>query len=508
MVPHSQPGGGCQATGTASIHRVEPWPVGQMLGNVIHCIPMALQDRESMGNEPVQVPRESPEPRQTRTGQRPLLEVARVLALIGGLSAAAIGVLLAGLFTAGSLLQGQEAVVSAVTIGLSMVVVTVGLGLAVAWQAVRSIQGHPSRPFRPPRAWPLALLFLLAVAGGQIVLSLDLLPAATFPPFHLLAATLPPLTVLALVGRALPRATRWRELVLQLGAGALVATPLAFALEAVLIVGLALMATFSVALRPGGPELLERLAQLWQTAPPVEDLDVLLPMLRSPAIIAGVTAVAAGAVPLIEEAVKAIGVPLLAHRRPSRPQALLWGLAGGAGFALVEGLLSSVGGLQAWALVVVVRLGATLLHCLTGALMGLAWYQALRRRWLPAFGLYAGSVTLHSVWNLLSVGVALLSLDTTVPALAGLSLVLMAALAGTALALALGLAWLTYSARSDRPIASAATARPSSALVGSSQPVLIPDTLLAGPKQPSPRDSEPRYSPKHRTVPGEGGENR
>ncbi len=461
-----------------------------------------------MGSEPVRVPRESPEPRQARIGQRPLLDVARVLALIGGLSAAAIGVLLAGLFTAGSLLQGQEAVVSAVTLGLSMVAVTVGLGLAVAWQAMRAMQGHPSRPFRPPQAWPLALLFPMAVAGGQIVLSLDLLPAVTFPLFHLLAATLPPLTILALVGRALPRTTRWREVVLQLGAGALVATPLAFALEAVLIVVLALMATFSLALRPGGPELLERLAQLLQTAPPVEDLEALLPLLRSPAIIAGVTAVVAGAVPLIEEAVKAIGVPLLAHRRPSRSQALLWGLAGGAGFALVEGLLNSVGGLQAWALVVVVRLGATLLHCLTGALMGLAWYQALQRRWLPGFGLFAGSVTLHSFWNLLSVGVAFLSVDTTVPALAGLSLVLMAALGGTALALALGLAWLTYSARSHRPAAAAAPPRPATAFVGNGQPILIPDTLLGGQKRPSPRESEPRYGQKHRTVRGEGGENR
>ena len=482
------------------ISRGEPWLVGQMLGNVIHCCHMALQDEESLGSKPVRFPRESPEPRRARTGHSPLLDVARVLALIGGLSAAAIGVLLAGLFTVGSLLQGQEAVVSAVTLGLSMVAVTVGLGLAVAWQAMRAIQGHPSGPFRPPRAWPLALLFLLAVAGGQIVLSLDLLPAAMFPPFHLLAATLPPLTILALIGRALPRTTRWRELVLQLGAGALVATPLAFALEAVLIVGLALMATFSVALRPGGPELLERLAQLLQTAPPVEDLEALLPLLRSPVIIAGVTAVVAGAVPLVEEAVKAIGVPLLAHRRPSRSQALLWGLAGGAGFALVEGLLNSVGGLQAWALVVVVRVGATLLHCLTGALMGLAWYQALGRRWLPAFGLYAGSVTLHSFWNLLSVGVAFLSVDTTVPALAGLSLVLMAGLAGTTLALALGLAWLTYSARSHRPTTSAAAARLPAAPVGKGQPESLPAT-----ERPSARATGPHYGQEHRSVPGEGG---
>jgi hypothetical protein len=461
-----------------------------------------------MGNEPVRVRRESPEARRVRTGERPLLGVARVLALIGGLSAAAIGVLFASLFTAASLLQGQEAVVSVVTFGLSMVVVTFGLGLAVAWQAVRAIQGRPSRPFRPPRAWPLALLFLLAVAGGQIILSWDLLPAATFPPLHVLAATLPPLTILALAGRALSGTTRWRELILQLGAGALIATPLALVLETILVVVLAVMAMFSVALRPGGPELLERLAQLLQTATPLEDPEALLPLLLSPVVIAGVTAVVAGAVPLIEEAVKAVGVPLLAYRRPNRAQALLWGLAGGAGFAVVEGLLNAAGGLQAWALVVVVRLGATLLHCLTGALMGLAWYQALRGGWLRALGLYAGSVAIHGFWNVLSIGVAFLSVEASTPALAGLSLGLMAALAGTALALALGLAGLAYFVRSHRSTTAATEQRSPVALPSNGQPELIPGTMLGVQERPSPHASGPHYRQEHLSEPGEGGENR
>lgn len=409
-----------------------------------------------MGGEPAVQTSGSPHTSQARVGERPFLGLARALALIGGLSAAAIGVVLGALFTLGSLLEGQGTLVSAVTVGFSIAIVTVGLGLAVAWQAFRAIQGQPSRPFRPRKAWPLALLFLLALAGGQAILSLDLLPAATFPLFHVLAACLPPLLILALAGRALSGITRWRELILQLGAGALLATPLAFVLEASLLVGLALMAMFSVALRPGGPELLEHLTQWLQAAPPLEDPEALLPLLRSPAIVAGILAVVAGAIPLIEEAVKAVGVPLMAYRRPSRAQALLWGLGGGAGFALVEGLLNTAAGLQAWALVVVVRLGATLLHCLTGALMGLAWYQVFRGRWWRAVGLYAGSIAIHGFWNLLSIGIALLSVDTTTVASAGLSLGLMAALAGTGLALALLLAGLLYSARPPRPTASMA----------------------------------------------------
>jgi hypothetical protein len=344
---------------------------------MIHCSHMIGQDREGMVGEPAKQVRESPPTSQARIEERPLLRLARVLTLVGGLSVAFLGLLLGSLFTLASLLPGQETLVSAVTFGFSMVAVATGLGLAVAWQGLQAVLGRPSRPFHPRFAWPLALLFLLVLAAGQLILSHDLLPAATFPPFHVLAASLPPFFIVGLAGRALPGVTRWRDVILQLGAGALLATPLALVLEGTLLGVLALLATLSVALRPGGPELLEHLTRWLQTAPLLEDPQALLPLLLSPVIMAGITAIVAGAVPLLEEAVKTIGVLLMSYRRPDRRQALLWGMSGGAGFALVEGLLNSAAGLQAWVMVIVVRLGATLLHCVTGALMGLAWYGSM-----------------------------------------------------------------------------------------------------------------------------------
>lgn len=423
-------------------------------GNTAHTHPKLQLFREQMNDESVQGARD-PQGRGSRAEEKPLLGLARVLALIGGLSAAVMGVLLGGLFAIGGLLQGEEQAVVVVTLSVSLVAIGVGPGLAVAWQALQAMQGRPSPVFRPPRAWPLAALFVLAVAVGQLILSLDVLAAATFPPFHVLAATLPPLTIVTLAGRALAGSSRRRDMVLQLGAGALISTPLALVLEGTLIVGLALLATLGVALRPGGPELLERLSEVLQTAPPLEDPEALMPLLLSPAIIAGAAAIVAGAVPLIEEAVKTAGVPLLAYRRPGMAQALLWGLAGGAGFAIVEGLLNTTAGLQGWALTALVRVGATLLHCLTGALMGLAWYHGIgRKHWGRTLGLYAGSVGLHGFWNLLSVGLAFLSLSATsgearspAPILSGLSMGLMAALACTALVTALGLAGLIYHVR-------------------------------------------------------------
>jgi hypothetical protein len=221
-------------------------------------------------------------------------------------------------------------------------------------------------------------------------------------------------------------------------------------------------------MRPGGEEMVQRFSELLQSTPALEDPEALVALVRSPLVIVAALSVVAGAVPLIEEAVKTLGVPLLAYRRPGMSQAVLWGLAGGAGFALVEGLLNTLGGLQGWALVVLVRLGATLLHCLTGALMGLAWYEGLRRwrRW-RMLGLYGGSVAIHAFWNVLSVGVSFLSLSATgadapvtATLLSGLSLGLVAGLVGTALVMSLVLVWLLrYVRRHDLPPTVPPTAR-------------------------------------------------
>jgi RsiW-degrading membrane proteinase PrsW (M82 family) len=118
-------------------------------------------------------------------------------------------------------------------------------------------------------------------------------------------------------------------------------------------------------------------------------------------------------IPLVEEAVKTVGVGLRMYRRPAQSEALLWGVACGAGFAAVEGMLNTVFGLDVWAAVVLFRVGATLLHCFTGALMGLAWYSLCRQRGVRrAFGLFCASIAAHGLWNLLSIGISLPSVAT------------------------------------------------------------------------------------------------
>ncbi len=379
---------------------------------------------------------------------------AHVLVLIVALGIVALGLFggLLGLVLALVSPGGQQ--VTGATISVSLLALTVGLGLPLAWHAWRATTGRPSSTFWPPTPWPLVGLFFLAVAAGQLVLSLELLPALLFPPLHVAAGLAPPLIIVAWVARGLGGAGRWRDAVLQLGSGAFVATPLAFVAELVLIAGLAVLAVVGLVLWPGGQELMSRLGDLLADGTWLQNPDNLLPIVRSPLVIVAILVVAAFLVPLIEELAKTVGVGLMAYRRPDAGQAMLWGLAGGAGFAIVEGLFNTANSLDAWAPVILLRVGATLLHCTAGALMGLAWYQVLiRRRWAPALGLYAASVGIHAAWNSVSVGVALISLGATegeaLPLVGLGSMAMIAALLGLSVAMALLLSLLTRRLRQE-----------------------------------------------------------
>jgi hypothetical protein len=339
--------------------------------------------------------------------------LVRVLVFIAALSIVTLGLLGGAAGIMFSLLSNDVDRLAMVTFSTSFVSLTAGLGLVLAWQAWQAIQGHPSTVFRPKRVWPMVLAFCLAVAIGHAVLVLGPVPLLTFPPFHVAAAALPPLILVAIVGRGLGGVSLWRDVVLQLASGAFLATCLAFALEAVALLSMLTAALAGAAIRPGGVELLQTLSAYLQDPTWLQQPTNLAPVLSSPALLVAALAVVAAVIPLIEEAVKTVGVGLMSYRRPSLSQAFLWGMAGGAGFALTEALLNTATGLEAWAPVITLRVGATVLHCLTGALMGLAWYAVLRgRRWGCGFGLFGLSIGIHGIWNALSAGITFLALVT------------------------------------------------------------------------------------------------
>jgi len=349
-------------------------------------------------------------------------KLLQVLAVIGGLSAAVLG-LITGLFLAvlpwlG--LEGDTERVPGFVMAVAFVALGCGLGLPLAATALQSLSGNPSRPLRWPRFWLLALLFLLAVVIGQVVLSYAPLPWLFFPYFYVLGIVLPVIAVLSLVGRRLARgglATNWREVLAQVVSGAFLGTAAAFALEIGLFFVLGLVAVVLLVLTPGGFEQLQTFFAEPQLAEGLLDLSQLQPLLRSPWLIGLVLFGMAVVAPAIEEAVKTLGVLLMSYRRPSQARAFLWGVAGGAGFALVEGLLNGALVLaeqQMWAFSVVSRAGTVVIHCLAGGLVGLGW-QALssgRRRW-RGLGYYVVAVAMHGLWNALVVGMAFAGLLTS-----------------------------------------------------------------------------------------------
>jgi RsiW-degrading membrane proteinase PrsW (M82 family) len=259
-----------------------------------------------------------------------------------------------------------------------------------------------------------------------------------------------------LIGRGLGGIATWRDLVLQATCGALLATPLAFIIEVIIVLLVTVGAILGLAWQPNGLNLLQRIATQLQDPAWFQDLGTLESLVLTPAVMLAAFAIVSGIIPTIEEAVKTIGVGIAAHRRPSLPQAVFWGSAAGAGFAITEGLLNATVDLGGWLPVVVLRIGTTLLHCTTGAFMGLAWYQALAlRRRSRAITLYLLSVVVHGLWNGLALGVTLLSfkaldadLAGTDQAMAGLTTLVVLVLYGiVALGMAGGLAILTIRAR-------------------------------------------------------------
>ncbi len=340
-----------------------------------------------------------------------MLKFMRVAVLVVALLIVAFGLAVGCLGIGLSLLNPNADRLLGITGSVALLVLTVGLGLALAWQAWQAVKGRESKPFRPRQVWPLVLVFLLALGLGQVILTLDLLPALTFPPFHVVVAVMPSVIVLGLAGRSLTGLTRWRDVVLQTGSGAFVATSISFVMEIAAGLGLVAVASAVVAMQPGGQEMLESLVDRLGSPIGLEDPAFLSSLAQSPIVIGLALLVLAVVVPLIEEATKTLGIGLLAYRRITMAQAFLWGLAGSAGFALAEGLLNTLGGLEGWIVAMLSRIGATMLHCFVGGLMGLAWYSVLsEQRWGRGLALYAASVSLHGLWNALAGGLTFLSL--------------------------------------------------------------------------------------------------
>lgn len=125
-------------------------------------------------------------------------------------------------------------------------------------------------------------------------------------------------------------------------------------------------------------------------------------LFRRPGVIAVTLALAAGAIPLLEELFKPLAVWLLAGQRLTPAQGYVAGMVSGACFALYENLtaLSAAGGGNGTT-ILLARVGTGLLHIVTAGMVGWGLASAWRerkgvKRLATAFLL---AVLLHASWN-------------------------------------------------------------------------------------------------------------
>lgn len=341
------------------------------------------------------------------------LMFARVLVLLAGSLLLAGGVGCAILYLLTPLVHsGADLVPTNLTVA-ALAVIGLSFGFGLVRIGRNSMRGTSSALFYPPSPWRFAMLFVLCLVVGQLMLFL--LPTGrftswAFPPLHILAAACPALGILAFVGRRTKAASR-RTVGLELSHGALLAPVAALAAELAVILIIVIVVAVVVVLTPGGMETLVDLSKNLQDPSWIDDPQNLARVVLSPSALTIIVVVFVILAPMIEEFLKGLGVLFLGYRLSSRGEALLWGVACGAGFAIGESFFNGSIALEGWGAVMVMRWGASLMHCIASGVMGLGWHQALvdRRPWrlLAAF---AASTGIHALWNGAAVAVALPSL--------------------------------------------------------------------------------------------------
>jgi len=274
--------------------------------------------------------------------------------------------------------------------------------------------GRWREPLRLPSPYLLLGAYFLALAVGQVVLIVNLVPAFLFPVWHILASLLFPLAILSFAARRLD-ACSTRSALAQFTWGGLVTIGSAFVLELALGGIVALLALLGLAVVLGQDTLGEIARALTQTTTDAERAIELLFQYPVAAIIAGGAAfgLIVVLVPLMEELLKAAGVAILVARRvrahflPTRGNALLWGLAAGAGYAFSENMLNGQSAVSDpngfggfWAGAMLLRAGTSLMHMLTTATVAVGWYEALVARRPMRLLLLLGAAALgHALWN-------------------------------------------------------------------------------------------------------------
>jgi hypothetical protein len=178
--------------------------------------------------------------------------------------------------------------------------------------------------------------------------------------------------------------------------------------EIIAIAFIGIVAIIWIGVNPSILNAIEALsARLMYTNNPDALARILTPYLLNPAVIITCLIFFSVFTPLIEEAIKPLGVWLSPNQIMTPRLGFAIGALCGAGYALVESLGALSSSYSSWGLLSLARAGSDLLHIVTAGLMGWALVSAWRERKFLQLGLtYLVVILLHGIWNGLSLASA------------------------------------------------------------------------------------------------------
>jgi hypothetical protein len=302
------------------------------------------------------------------------------------------------------------------------------LVLPSAWYSWKRI-AFPGREIttRPkPRSIGLILTILVVLlVGGALLIGNRIsqdsrLAWLLLPPLNIIATGLPALWLVYIGTRGLIPGLPGRKWGV-FATGLVLGPAIILILELILLIGMGILAFLWVMLDPSLANQLNGLVFRLQNAAPNTDaiLKILLPFLLNPGVLFLVFAFISVLVPMLEEALKPLGVWFLSGQKISPAQGFGYGALSGAGFGLFENLGNTSNAGAGWALLASTRISTLLIHCFTAGLVGWALASAWsQKRYLRLGITYAIAVLIHGLWN----GMAVLSAASSLQGLDNISI--------------------------------------------------------------------------------------
>ena len=259
-------------------------------------------------------------------------------------------------------------------------------GTVLVWQGINSLRGRSS--ISAARAFPSLPVFVFAFVGAVARWAsqpwgFHRLPHMPFRRGTFLAASLPPLALLAYAAHRLGKASGLRALARFLWLGRAGGDLARICPRNLVALAFVLVAAVVIASLPDSRAIVQQIAGAatgWHSERRISPKSSVV--FESGGDGRRWLLYFAVVIPPVEEAVKALVVAFATHTAPGPADALLWGMAAGAGFAVLESMFNASVNLDAWAPLILMRAGASVLHVANGATMGLGWYAArVERRW-------------------------------------------------------------------------------------------------------------------------------